>query len=168
MNLFALYQCPIAAAEAQCDKHVVKMILETAQMLSTAHRVLGTSIDTDLLYKATHTNHPSSVWIRESESNYYWAYRHFLALCDEYTYRYGKTHLSDTKFRSLFKEAPLEIPFGKLTPPPQCMPDEYKVPVTSNFWHNTICAYRDYYFKEKSGFAVYTNRQTPNFMIRGI
>lgn len=111
MNIFALSANPIEAAKLQCDKHVVKMILETAQMLSTAHRELGSKISEELLYKKTHVNHPSAVWLRKSWPNYRWAVAHFEALCDEYTFRYKKVHLSDTKFREAFRRhAPTNLP----------------------------------------------------------
>ena len=166
MNIFALSENPVEAARLQCDKHVVKMILETAQMLSTAHRELGSVIDPDLLYKKTHVNHPSAVWIRESAANYAWAIDHFEALCDEYTFRYKKTHLSDTKFRQAFRaHKPVGIPEAALTAPPQCMNDEYRIPVISpTDWQATIAAYRAYYRAEKSSIARYTKRATPIFI----
>ncbi len=111
MNIFALDLDPTVAAQYNCDKHVIKMILEVSQLLSTAHRVLdGTLIDglsksgrrqkqyvhsNESLYKATHINHPSAVYCRDSESQYVWAAKHLRALCDEYTYRYGKVHKTE-------------------------------------------------------------------------
>ncbi len=166
MNIFALSQDPITAAQLQCDKHVVKMILETAQMLSTAHRELGSNISSNLLYKKTHVNHPSAMWIRETSDNYTWAVRHFEALCDEYTFRYGKTHLSDTKLRKAFCEnMPLAISSGKLSSPPQCMPPQYHVRKSHVFdWAASIAAYTQYYGAEKSAIARYTKRPTPTFI----
>ena len=157
MNIFFLSTNPIKAAKLQCDKHVVKMILETAQMISTAHHENGTSIDTDLLYKPTHKNHPSTVWCRTSLANYEWIYEHFIALCDEYTYRYGKTHLSDTKFRKLFATAPYMSEY-KMTKMPKCMPDEYKSGSITE-------SYQAYYYYTKRSFAKYTNRPCPGFML---
>ena len=112
MNIFVLANSPIISAKSMCDKHVVKMILESAQLLSTAHRVLDGQIYTELsekgrklkrwklpisnldkkLYKATHVNHPSAKWVRECRPNYFWLYKHFQALLKEYTFRYGKVH----------------------------------------------------------------------------
>ena len=105
MNIFILNNDPVIAAQEQCDKHVVKMIVESAQMLSTVHRMLDGVMERrpsksgaklqywklddereDLLYKACHFNHPSTVWTRESCCNYTWHYNHFIGLCDEYTY----------------------------------------------------------------------------------
>jgi hypothetical protein len=115
MNIFVLDESPIVSAQEQCDKHVVKMIVESAQMLSTAHRMLdgeqerrrsksGKTMSKywklpdereGLLYKAVHMGHPCTVWSMESRANYVWHYIHFVALCDEYQYRYGKKHLTD-------------------------------------------------------------------------
>jgi len=88
MNIFVLDYDPINAAKMQCDKHVVKMPLESAQLLCSAF-AKGTAP-----YKQTHTNHPCSIWTRESRENYLWLVEHGIALCDEYTFRYGKIHKS--------------------------------------------------------------------------
>ena len=145
MNIFFLDECPIKAAQMQCDRHVVKMILESAQLLSTAHRELDGDEHADEvgLYKRTHKNHPSAVWARQSNSHYYWLHEHFLALCDEYSYRYGKTHLSDTKFRVALYSSPDNCPANEWVDPPQCMPDMYK-------HGDTVIAYRSYYRLDKS------------------
>ena len=160
MNIFFLSKHPVKAAQLQCDKHVVKMILESAQMLCTAHHVNGTSLDTDVLYKKTHVNHPSTVWCRETKANYMWLYDHFVALCDEYTHRYGKTHLTDTKFRQLLATAPMmSCDKGTaLTKAPKCMPIEYQT-------GSLIESYRAYYYYTKRNFAKYTNRCVPAFMV---
>jgi len=88
MNIFYLNSDPVVAAEKQYNKHVVKMILESAQLLCSAHHMLDSEIDVP--YKLTHKNHPSAVWTRTSLQNYAWLYYHMLALGDEYTKRYGK------------------------------------------------------------------------------
>ena len=90
MNLFYLHPDPTVAAQMQCDKHVVKMLLETAQMLCTAHHEVDGSRAPKRLYKSAYKNHPSTRWVRADAYHYEWAYKHFAALCDEYTYRYGK------------------------------------------------------------------------------
>jgi hypothetical protein len=130
-----------------CDRHVVKMILESAQMLSTAHRVIDKS-DNELLYKEAHKNHPSTKWVRKSHLNYQWLYAHFVALGEEYTTRYGKVHMSITKLKSFLKTPPKLIPQEIFSEPPCCMPDEYKQ-------SNTVEAYRTYYRKDKAGFATW-------------
>ena len=95
MNIFYLDKCPNKAAKVQYNKHVVKMILESAQMLCAAHHVLGNS--DDLPYKLAHKNHPSTIWARENSLHYDWLYEHFVALSREYRKRYGKTHMSFDK-----------------------------------------------------------------------
>lgn len=173
MNIFYLDENPKVAAEMNCDKHVVKMILETAQLLCTAHRVLdgiefidnssgrkikrwalSSNID-DALYKATHINHPSAVWARATSSNYKWLYAHFIALCKEYTYRYGKVHLTETKLAKYLDLLPDNIPMLEQTEMPQAMPDYCKVP------GNSVQAYRKYYINEKSSMLNYTRRGVP-------
>ena len=97
MNIFYLDKNPKIAAQMQCDKHVVKMILESAQMLCTAHRVLdGDDYANKMgLYKLAHKNHPSTIWVRSSYKIIEWLYDHMIALMNEYTYRYGKKHATD-------------------------------------------------------------------------
>ena len=140
MNIFYLHSDPKVAASYFYDKHKVKMILECAQMLCTAHIALGNE---DVPYKKSHLNHPSSVWVRTNNENYQWLYNHMLALGKEYTKRYNKTHLTITKCKDILAVAPLSIPTGNFTEPPQCMPDEYKVEGDS------VTAYWNYYEKEK-------------------
>jgi hypothetical protein len=161
MNIFYLHPDPKIAAQMQCDKHVVKMILETAQILSTAHRELDGDNVPDTLYKATHKNHPCSKWVRTSAANYAWAYRHFVALCDEYTHRYGKVHLTDQKLRGVLCAPPRNIQHGFwFRPPPQCMPDDYKQ-------DDAVDAYRAYYQSpEKQRFATWDKgRPAPTWYV---
>ena len=144
MNIFYFYDSPIDCAMAQPDKMLVKMPLETAQMLCTAHRELDGDeyADEQGLYKRAYWNHPCTIWARESSANYWWLYAHFIALGAEYTYRYGKRHASLEKlWKPLFK-IPDNITKGKLTPLAQAMPEEYKD-------ENPIVAYRNYCINEK-------------------
>ena len=159
MNIFYLDRDPKIAAQMMCDKHVVKMILESAQMLSTAHRVLdGNDIgDSKGLYKMAHKNHPSTIWARTNSSNYEWLWDHFDALMKEYTHRYGKKHASERLIHSLW-ENPKNITHGDFTDPPQCMPDYCK-------GEDTVLAYQNYYILEKSGFAKWTKREMPVFFV---
>ena len=140
MNIFYLDKNPTVAASYFYDKHKVKMILECAQMLCTAHIALGNE---DVPYKKSHLNHPSSVWVRANNENYQWLYNHMLALGEEYTKRYKRTHLTITKCKDILAVAPLNIPTGSFNEPPQCMPDEYKVD------NDSISAYWNYYEQDK-------------------
>lgn len=149
MNIFYLDKNPKLAAKYHCDKHVVKMILETAQLLCTAHRLLdGDENQPEYVYKATHKNHPSAVWARTNIENYNWLYQLFLELNEEYTYRYGKTHLSYKKLNDYLMHPPNNITKGAFFPPPQCMPDKYKS-------MDTVLAYKQYYVGDKSKLLQY-------------
>jgi hypothetical protein len=140
MNIFYLHSDPKVAASYFYDKHKVKMILECAQMLCTAHIALGNE---DVPYKKSHLNHPSSVWVRANNENYQWLYNHMLALGEEYAKRYKRTHLTITKCKDILAVAPLNIPTGSFNEPPQCMPDEYKVD------NDSVSAYWNYYEQDK-------------------
>ena len=159
MNIFRLHSYPEIAAQMHCDKHVVKMILETAQMLSTAHRVLGSEklADDTGMYRTAHKNHPSCVWVRNDVWNYYWTVSLFAALCEEYTYRYGKYHVSERLLPDFQRHVPHGIEMKAQNMPfPQCMPDEYKVD------GDPVAAYRKYYKGEKAYFAKWNKgREAP-------
>jgi len=175
MNIFYLHPDPLTAAEMHCDKHCVKMILETAQMLCTAHRSLDGDEQADKLgmYKTAHLNHPSTKWVRGSLLQYEWTYHLFKFLCDEYTYRFNKVHKTDAKLREVLKEPPYFlrwvlransnpplVPSSSIntyTQPPQCMPDKYKVP------DDAVQAYRNYYIGEKAYFAKWAYTRTPEW-----
>ena len=168
MNIFYLDKNPKIAAQMQCDKHVVKMILESAQMLCTAHRVLdGDDYANKMgLYKLAHKNHPSTIWVRSSFYNYRWLFKHYDALMEEYTYRYGKIHAT-SRLRDALLRPPRNISLSakggfslldKSGDPPQCMPAYCK-------GDDTVKAYQTYYILEKSGFAKWTNRVPPKFFM---
>ena len=143
MNIFYLDKCPDKAARLQYNKHVVKMILESAQMLCTAHHCYGDKDQVENVpYKQAHLNHPSTIWTRRSKSTYMWLYNHMMALGDEYTKRYGKTHLSITKCKDFLAIPPRHIQGDDWCQPPQAMPDEYKDECS-------IQAYWNYYIGEK-------------------
>jgi len=97
----------------------------------------------DVPYKKAHYNHPSTIWCRQNSHQYMWLYKHMLALGEEYTKRYNKTHLTITKCKEVLKHLPLGMPVGTFTEPPQCMPDEYKVQ------DDSVSAYWNYYENEK-------------------
>ena len=158
MNIFVLHFLPQIAALYHCDKHVVKMILEYAQILCTTHRYYGAT--DDVLYKKTHVNHPACVWVRKSKSNYDWLYELFCECCKEYTFRYKKIHKTQQRLIERLKEAPMLLKDIDMTTFPQCMPDECKVE------NNAIEAYRQYYIAEKAYMAVWKFRETPEFMKR--
>ncbi len=127
MNLFATSTCPKQSAYDHNDKHCTKMLLETAQLLCTAHHLEGQASDIPDIYRTTHKNHPSAVWVRASRANYLWTYDLFEALCSEFRTRFGKIHLTDTKLRVSLTKVPRYITARELTAPPACMPDEFKV-----------------------------------------
>ena len=145
MNIFYLHKDPVKAAQLQYNKHVVKMILESAQMLCTAHHCIMGS-DANVPYKSAHKNHPSTIWARQSAQNYAWLYHHMMALGAEYTKRYGKKHLSITKCEDKLAILPGGILETGFEQPPQCMPDEYKDKCS-------VKAYWNYYIGEKHSVA---------------
>ena len=179
MNVFYLDRNVKKCAEMHCDKHTCKMIIEYAQLLSTAHRVLdgdmyldktanGRSIkrwrldkNEDVLYKASHINHPSAIWARQTNKNYLWLYQVWFALCKEYEHRYGREHLTFTKLKNVIGFPPKNIAGGQFTLPPQAMPDHCKM-------DNPIDAYRNYYKVEKKNFAKWTNRPIPNWFLTAV
>ena len=156
MNIFYVDTDPVVAASNLLDKHVVKMPLESAQMLCTAHRVLDNTevVAGQPIYKVVHKNHPSTIWTRQTTENYSWLYRHFIGLCEEYYSRYNKRHLCDIKFAHALSHLPKNLPYGNFTQPPQCMPSHCKVEGDS------IAAYRKYYQIEKKHIAKWKDDST--------
>jgi hypothetical protein len=179
MNIFVLDKDPVVAAQLQCDKHIVKMILESAQMLSTAHRVLDgtmTKIKSksgktmvkhwaldhhdDIIYKAVHVGHPCTVWTMESNNNYNWHWVHFKALHEEYTYRYGKTHKSFDDLGEILKTPPRNIQINYKTPfklamgaAPEC--------IDSN---DPVGSYRKFYQTKQKRFSMtWSKREIPEW-----
>ena len=151
MNIFYLDSDPVKAAQVQYNKHVVKMILESAQMLCTAHHhytELLSQDDSYIPYKKAHYNHPSTIWCRENSEQYLWLYNHMIALGNEYTKRYNKIHLTITKCADILQATPAGIPLGTFKEPPQCMPEQYKVAGCS------VTAYWNYYEQEKHTVAA--------------
>lgn len=139
MNIFYLDSDPREAARMQCDQHVIKMILETAQLLSTAHAELDGESPA---YKPTHKNHPSAVWVRKQRGHYEWAYLHMLALGDEYKRRFGKVHRTIREHAESLRCFPRNMTRDTariaFETPPQCMPDNCKR-------DDTTLAYQLYY-----------------------
>ena len=157
MNVFYLDHDQSVCASYHNDRHCVKMILEYAQLLCTAHREIDGDDCRwqDILYKSTHKNHPSAVWARESVANYNWLYKMFSELCKEYTFRYEKEHAPWTKLGHLLSSPPIHIPVGEFTAPTPAMPDECKIGPTS------LESYRHYYNTEKRHLANWKNRPVP-------
>lgn len=175
MNIFYLDEDPARCAKYHCDKHVVKMILESAQLLSTAHRVLDgvetrklspsgrnlkywqlSDIREEKLYKATHINHPCASWARLCAANYFYLYNLYIELLTEYKIRYGKSHASGQLSNWLIK-SPTNIPIVPPTQVVQVMPDYCKVP------GNPVQAYRNYYINEKADIAEWRHSETPEW-----
>jgi len=153
MNVFYLDPDPKTCAEYHADKHVVKMVVEYAQLMSTAHRLLDGN---DSVYRPTHPNHPSAIWIRSTKANYEWLFSLWTSLLDEYTYRYGRRHLCEKMYTQLFYP-PRNIAEGPLTQPPPAMPDIYKVEGDS------IKSYHSYYIGAKSRMLSWRGRPTPHW-----
>lgn len=173
MNIFYVDRDPIVAAQNLVDRHVVKMILESAQLLSTAHRIidgveyegqsasgrkvkrwkLPDSRETSL-YSATHVNHPSSVWCRDKSENYVWLFRHFKGLLSEYEFRYNKIHKCAEMCAAL-NSIPKNISRGELTPVTPAMDVKYIVS------EDSLDNYRNYYRHGKTHLHKYTRRLPP-------
>jgi len=180
MNIFVLDKNPIKAAQLQCDKHVVKMVLESAQMLSTVHRVLdGKQVKVpsksgkttikgwtlpdkreNILYKAVHVGHPCTVWTMESIANYIWHYDHFQALATEFEYRYRKKHKSWVALEDILSIPPKNIAYEGLTPfklamgaSPECINHD-----------DPVGSYRAFYQTKQDRFSMdWTRRDIPEW-----
>jgi hypothetical protein len=168
MNIFVLNEDPQIAAHMHCDKHVPKMIVESAQMLSTAHRLLDgeeylapsksgkrmvkhyrLTENDDIIYKAVHAGHPCTVWTMESAQNYIWHYSLFRALADEFEYRFNKIHRSWDILKDILYATPVNIPFKGRTPFAKAMkayPELMEV-------EDPVEAYRAFYMEDKVEFA---------------
>lgn len=178
MNIFYLDHDPVKCAQMHNDKHCVKMILEYCQLLSTAHRVIDGELYIDsssgrkitryklndplrehVLYKATHLNHPSAIWCRRGYAEYMWLHSLLVALCKEYTYRYGKVHKCERDgLVALLANNPQNIKMSnRFTEPTPAMPDEVKVTGDS------IKSYHNYYISNKTHLASWKNRATPSW-----
>ena len=152
MNIFYLHRLASVCAKYHCDKHVIKMILETAQLLCSAVWVYGNEAP----YRLTHKNHPSAIWARANKQNWLWLKDLGLELCKEYKYRYGehKEHKSQKIIEEL--QCP-DLPDEDFTQPTQAMPDEYKD-------DDSVVAYRCYYIFEKAHLLTWKRRKTPKWI----
>lgn len=154
MNIFYLHQEPVVAANYLHDKHVVKMILESAQILCTVYARYGQSAP----YKPTHQNHPSVVWAGDTVQQYQWLFRHAWELCNVYRRTYGRTHACEAVLRGL-ERPPAGLHRAGWVQPPQCMPEEFHTPGDS------VAAYRKYYLARKVVQSRWTRRDVPPFVL---
>ena len=157
MNIFVLDENPIPCAVYHADKHVVKMILEHAQLMCTAHHLYpNENHDYEIPYKATHHNHPCAKWVRESKQNYQWLYSLTYELNEEYMYRYKKNN--PHKSWSAVEDLPYpDIPDIGMTPFALAMPDECKM-------DNAVDSYRNYYNTHKQHLLKWRDRATPKWI----
>lgn len=177
MNIFYLSHNTKECARFHTNKHIISQLKESCQLLSTAHRVLDGKEYVDsssgrrikrwkldssyepILYKATHINHPSAIWVRHSYDNYTWLHSLLVELCKEYTYRYGKMHKCETiGLVNTLSYAPFNIPVKVFTEPTPAMPDEYIVKGDS------IQSYHNYYNGAKVKLFSWKNRSVPRFI----
>lgn len=168
MNIFFLHTDPRKAARWHCDKHVVKMLLETCQLLYTCHWLIDGTPDfsgapcakgaTTGGYKKSHMNHPCAKWVRLSLTNYVWLATLGLELLREYEFRYGgKTHACGAHIKWLYSHAPAGLMDLGWYEPAKAMPDIYKS-------HDAVSSYRRYYIGAKSGILTYTRRGRPHWL----
>lgn len=153
MNIFILDNDIKRCARFHCDQHVVKMILESVQLLCTTLNKKGFTTP----YKSTHINHPCVIWLEQSYDNFIWLRKLTKALNQEYKYRYKK----DVDHKSMQVLAQIEIHKYQrigLTPFAQAMPDEYKV------LDDAVSAYRRFYIEDKLKFAKWTRRKPPKWL----
>ena len=152
MNIFLLDYDHKICAQYHCDKHVVKMPLESTQMLSTVHW----RHNAEGPYLAVHQKHPCTLWAGQTVENYKWLWRLGMALCKEYTFRYEKTHACE-RVLAILRCPPVELTARGVTKHPQAMPDEYKSPTS-------LVAYQQYYIGEKARLCTWKKRKVPPFM----
>lgn len=145
MNINILDNDPIKAAWMACDKHAVKMPLETAQILCTVASLHGFSVP----YRPTHKNHPCTIWAASSAGALEWLILHGLGLCETYSARYNKTHASQRVIEEVGKLPLLNLlPRTERPPFVLIMPDEYKL-------SDAVSSYRNYYRGSKRRFATW-------------
>ena len=167
MNIFVTDPDPNKSAQVLPDKHVVKMPLETCQMLAVVYSKWYFNWGNDLLPKKDGTpyntekgafrGHPCTIWAAENIYNTAWLIQHGFGLLEEYTHRYGKVHMTDTKLRELLQSSPMQIPVETYVDPYLAMPDDVKQT-------NVVEAYKNYYINYKKDFAKWTQRPVPEFM----
>ena len=169
MNLFWLSTDPRIAAQYHVDRHVVKMILEAAQLACSALwesgvvDLDGNPSDDAPPYKLTHRNHPCAVWTRESVENYQWVVEYLAALAEEYTFRYGKTHKT-AQYIEWFRARRPNVGSLGLTVPPCAMPDVYKISTESPTFNSVVESYWWYYALGKQHLHSWKHREPPEML----
>ena len=152
MNIFVLDLEPKKCAVYHNDKHCIKQLLETAQLLCGVHHIteqaIGQAIG-QVPYKLSHKNHPCSIWARECLENYIWLCDLGMALAREYTHRYNKRHKSQAVIEWCYDNLPNLPELGDITPFALAMPDECKIP------GDVVGSYRKYYVMKKASFATW-------------
>lgn len=158
MNIFVLDNDISKCAQAHVDKHCVKMILESTQLLNNA--LIANDPSYQPVYRQTHKNHPCSLWASQSLANFDWLLELALSLCHEYSYRYGKIHKCQSILKGFrISKHKLKMPDTEMTPFAKCMPDQYKV-------DDAVESYRNYYRADKAYIAKWTKRPTPDWWIK--
>jgi hypothetical protein len=160
VNIFYLSDVIETCCRFHCDKHVVKMIVESTQILSVIARQHGVSIQ-DAPYSLRQMKHPCVVWTGSSLSNWKWLKEFTLALNEEYKYRYDKVEDHKSAGIARMIPAPVTLTDIGITERPQCMPDQYKV------LGDPVAAYRNYYIGEKQYFAKWRKREVPEWFTLG-
>jgi len=193
MNIFALSDDPVKAAQQMIDKHIIKMPTETCQMLHTNLQYMTFVLQREKeptlaelkaymkdkyseYMKPAMLNHPSTIWARQSWANFMWLYQHGLALCEEYKHRYGKEHGSyqrilycEKRFGNLVRRH--NYPHSGLTPVTIAMDDSYRIDLDEysqrnpnwTGWDFVIASYRHYYLEGKWDIAEWRNNRQPEW-----
>jgi hypothetical protein len=179
MNIFVLDNNPRVAAQMMCDKHVVKMIVESCQLMSTAHHVLDGKVITRTakngrkfgtyehdrpgfrFLRCTMINHPCTIWTRSCKQAYYWLWEHTHELLKVYQSRYNKIHTYDDMVQYSLVHTPTKISDCRMPAFAQAMPDQYKNA-------DAVQAYRQYYIHEKSRFAKWKMDNAPIWFTEGV
>ncbi|UCM93089.1 pyrimidine dimer DNA glycosylase/endonuclease V [Candidatus Tisiphia endosymbiont of Melanophora roralis] len=164
MNIFITNICPILSAQALDNKRVLKMIVESAQLLSTAIFCNSQIVYPDI-YKPTHLKHPCTIWASSNRNNWFWLSEHLIALCHEYTHRYHKKHKTQQLISNLLKYSSHLIDDNNMTPFVNCTKSDYLQIDFSNH-SNTFKAYQQYLTVKWNNDIIkpkWTNRSIPKW-----
>ena len=171
MNIFAVDYNPVVAARSLCDRHLSKMSVETAQMISAAlikHKCPVSKLPLTKAgtpYRGGHPHHPATLWSGETQGNYRWLCLHGLALTSEFKKRYKKTHACRKPIQDMCGLLSY-IPKGELTPFARCINKEtYPELHDKSQWRSVVLAYRAYYMLDKKGDRNPPLWWNPNFTL---